>query len=58
MVEGFAERGKKQAMTDLRGILSNWFKNQFCLLIRLSWLRALATLMLTEKEVARLNLKK
>jgi hypothetical protein len=57
MVGGFAERGKKQKMTDLRGISSNWFKNQFCPLIRLFWLRALATVIKTEKEVARLNLK-
>ncbi len=27
----FAERDKKQTMTDLRGISSNCFKNQFCL---------------------------
>jgi hypothetical protein len=24
----FAKRDKKQAMIDLRGILTNWFKNQ------------------------------
>jgi hypothetical protein len=26
----FIERDKKQTMIDLRGISSNWFKNQFC----------------------------
>jgi hypothetical protein len=31
----FAERGKKQAMIDLRGISSKWFKNRLCPPIRL-----------------------
>ncbi len=26
----FAKRDKKQTMNDLRGISTNWFKNQFC----------------------------
>jgi hypothetical protein len=26
----FAERDKKQTMIDLRGIFTNWFKNQLC----------------------------
>jgi hypothetical protein len=26
----FAKRDKEQKMIDLRGISSNWFKNQFC----------------------------
>ena len=37
----FAERDKKQTMIDLRGISTNWFINQLCPSIRLSWLRAL-----------------
>jgi hypothetical protein len=36
----FAQRDKKQKMTDLRGISTNWFKNQLCPSIRLSRLRA------------------
>jgi hypothetical protein len=35
----FAERDKKQAMIDLQGISSNWFKNQFCPTRRLSRLQ-------------------
>jgi hypothetical protein len=35
----FAERDKKQSMTDLRGIPTNWFKNQFCPSTKLSRLR-------------------
>ncbi len=38
----FAERNKKQIMIDLRGISSNWFKNQLCPSIRFSWLGALS----------------
>jgi hypothetical protein len=37
----FAERDKKQTMIDLRGISTNWFKNQLRPSIRLSRLRAL-----------------
>ncbi len=37
----FAERDKKQTWKDLRGISSNWFKNQLCPSIRLSKLWAL-----------------
>ncbi len=37
----FAERDKKQTMTDLRGISKNWLKNQLCPFTRLSRLRAL-----------------
>jgi hypothetical protein len=40
----FAERDRKQTMIDLRGIASNWFKNQFCPSIRLARLRALSSM--------------
>jgi hypothetical protein len=36
---GFAERDKKQTMIDLRGISTNWLKNQLCPSTRLSRLR-------------------
>jgi hypothetical protein len=36
----FAERDKKQTMTDLRGISTNWFENQLCPSKRLSMLWA------------------
>ncbi len=36
----FAKRDKKQTMIDLRGISTNWLKNQLCSSIRLSRLRA------------------
>jgi hypothetical protein len=36
----FARRDKKQAMLDLRGISTNWFKNQLIRSTRLSRLRA------------------
>jgi hypothetical protein len=32
----FAKRDKKRTMIDLRGIPTNWFKNQLCPSIRLS----------------------
>jgi hypothetical protein len=32
----FSERNKKQTIIDLRGISTNWFKNQLCPSIRLS----------------------
>jgi hypothetical protein len=35
-----AEREKKETMIDLRGISTNWFKNQLCPSMRLSRLRA------------------
>ncbi len=35
---------KKQAMIDLRGIVSNWFKNQFCPSINISRLGALVVM--------------
>jgi hypothetical protein len=38
-----AERDKRQTMIDLRGISTNWLKNQLCPSIKLSRLRALAT---------------
>ncbi len=36
----FAKRDKKQTMIDIRGISTNWFKNQLCPTIRLFRLRA------------------
>ncbi len=36
----FSERDQKQTMIDLRGISTNWFKNQLCHSIRISRLRA------------------
>jgi hypothetical protein len=36
----FAKRDKKQQMTDLRGISTNWFKKQLCPSTRRSRLRA------------------
>jgi hypothetical protein len=36
----FSERDKKQTIIDLRGISTNWFKNQLCPSTRLSRLRA------------------
>ncbi len=38
----FAERDRKHTMIDLRGISTNWFKNQLCPFIRLSRLRTWA----------------
>jgi hypothetical protein len=40
----FDDRDKKQTMRDLRGILSNWFKNQFCPSIDISRLGALVAM--------------
>jgi hypothetical protein len=37
----FDERDKKQILIDLRGISTNWFKNQCCPSVRLSRLRSL-----------------
>jgi hypothetical protein len=37
----FDERDQKQTLIDLRGISTNWFKNQFCPSVRLSGLQAL-----------------
>jgi hypothetical protein len=37
----FAKRDWKQTVIDLRGISTNWFKNQLCPSIRLSRMRAL-----------------
>jgi hypothetical protein len=40
--QAFAERDKKHTLINLRGISTNWFKNQLCPFIRLSRLRAWA----------------
>ncbi len=51
----FAKREKKQTMIDLRGILTNWFKNQLWPTIRLFRLRAPAYLLLNTHNEHYLN---